>query len=211
MEKARRAVSALLLLLLSSAAAAADLNIAPTAEEVDPVKVGETAPGFTVQRVDGSDYNFEPAGLERPTMIITFRGGWCPFCNQHLKELRTVVPELKKQGFDVLFLSADRPEILYSSLQEDLQDVDYLILSDSNMVGSSALGVAFRVPDDYLARLAEFGKDLEVAMGNSIHALPVPAVFIVDTKGVVQFAHTNADYTVRLSADEVRKAASAVM
>ena len=140
-------------ILCWAAVTAGELNIAPTAEEIDPVKVGEPAPAFTVRRVDGSAYEFQPQGLERPTMLITFRGGWCPYCNQHLKALRTVVPELKAAGYDVLFLSADRPEILYSSLQEGVAELDYLILSDAEMAASSALGVAFQVPDAYLARL----------------------------------------------------------
>jgi hypothetical protein len=33
--------------------------------------------------------------------------------------------------------------------------------------------------------------------------LPVPAVFAIDRKGVIKFAYTNADYKVRLPADEL--------
>jgi len=37
--------------------------------------------------------------------------------------------------------------------------------------------------------------------------LPVPAVFAIDRQGEIQFAHTNADYKVRLPADELLAAA----
>jgi peroxiredoxin len=33
--------------------------------------------------------------------------------------------------------------------------------------------------------------------------LPVPAVFAINRDGVIQFAYTNADYKVRLPADEL--------
>jgi peroxiredoxin len=37
--------------------------------------------------------------------------------------------------------------------------------------------------------------------------LPVPAVFAIDRDGVINFAYTNADYKVRLPADELLAAA----
>jgi hypothetical protein len=88
-----------------------------SAEETTPVKAGDRAPGFTVRTVDDEPYVFDPDNLARPTILISFRGGWCPYCNMHLSELRTVIPEIRESGFDVLFLSNDRPEILYSSLR----------------------------------------------------------------------------------------------
>ena len=187
-----------------AASGSAALNIAPSAEETKPLQAGERAPAFTVYRVDGAPYHFDPDNLERPAVIITFRGGWCPFCNVQLQDLRHVIPDLKAAGYDVLFLSADRPEILYSSLKEENQALDYLILSDSKMEASSALGLAFRVPDEQLARMKEF---LEKASGETHHALPVPAVLVIDQSGNITYTYANPDYRVRLSAAEVRAAA----
>ncbi len=190
-----------------TSANAAPLNIAPSAEEAQPLQAGERAPAFTVRRVDGTAYHFDPDNLERPALLITFRGGWCPFCNVHLKDLRHVIPDIKAAGFDVLFLSGDRPEILYSSLKEDNQELDYLILSDSRMEAASALGLAFRVPEEQLARMRQFGLDLEQASGETHNALPVPAVYVIDQSGQITYVHANPDYRVRLSAAEVRAAA----
>ncbi len=183
------------------------LNIAPSAEQTQPRQVGERAPAFTVYHVDGSAYAFDPDNLERPTVLITFRGGWCPYCNGQLQDLRHVIPELKRAGFDVLFLSADRPEILYSSLKEENQALDYLILSDSKMEAASALGLAFRLSDETLARYREYGLDLAKASGESHNALPVPAVYVIDRSGMITYVYANPDYSVRLSAKEVRAAA----
>jgi peroxiredoxin len=186
---------------------ASALNIAASAEEAQPLQPGQPAPAFTVYKVDGSPFVFDPDKLERPAMIITFRGGWCPYCNLQLQDLRHVIPELKSAGFDVLFLSADRPEILYSSLKEENQNLDYQILSDSKLEASSALGIAFRVPDAQLKRMREFGLDLAEASGETHNGLPVPAVFIVDRSGTITYTYANPDYSVRLSAAEVRDAA----
>jgi peroxiredoxin len=41
--------------------------------------------------------------------------------------------------------------------------------------------------------------------------LPVPSVFAVDTDGIIRFAYSNADYTVRLPADELLAAATGIV
>jgi peroxiredoxin len=59
------------------------------------------------------------------------------------------------------------------------------------------------------AKCKSYGLDLEETQGAKHHELPVSAVFIVDGKGKIRFAHTNADYTQRLPAADVVKAAQA--
>ena len=194
---------------------AADMDgIAASPAEINPVKAGEMAPAFTVRTVDDEAFDFDPAGLERPAVLITFRGGWCPYCNLHLSELRHVVPELKSKGVDVLFLSGDRPELLYSSLkretQDDIDGLGYTILSDADMEAARALGIAFRVSSSTLDYMEERGRDIEASSMDKFEALPVPAVYVIDSDGKVTFSFVEPDYKVRLPADDVLAAATAV-
>jgi peroxiredoxin len=195
--------------------AAADLLIADSAAQTKPLQAGQHAPAFTAYEVDGTRFDFDPSALAKPTMIITFRGGWCPYCNAQLSGLRTVLPELTARGMDVLFLSGDRPQLLYSSLkaetQESIAGLDYHILSDANMEAASALGIAFRVPADTAQTFKDRGRDI----GNSsiaLHqALPVPAVFVINTDGQITFSYANPDYKIRLPAEEVKAAAEPLL
>ena len=195
--------------------AAAELVIADSAEQTHPLQEGQQAPSFTVYRVDGTRFDFDPSKLAKPTMLITFRGGWCPYCNAQLAGLRTVLPEITSRGMDVLFLSGDRPDMLYSSLkaetQESIAGLDYQILSDANMEAASALGIAFRVPAETAGNFKERGRDI----GNSsiaLHqALPVPSVFVIDTSGEIAFSYANPDYKIRLPAEEVKAAAEPLL
>ena len=197
----------------SNRVVAADYAALPaSAEETTPLITGDRAPAFTVRTVDDEPFVFDPENLERPTILISFRGGWCPYCNMHLSELRTVVPELKKNGFDVLFLSNDRPELLYSSLkretQESIDGLDYVILSDADLSAAMALGTAYRIDKgltDYLEQ-----KDRDYA-GSSIgkhNALAVPAVYVVDRSGEIVFDFVNPDHKIRLPAEELLAAAN---
>jgi len=189
----------------------ADTPIAETAEETRPLTSGDNAPRFIVRSVSGENVDFDPRKLERPAIIITFRGGWCPFCNMHLSELRHVIPEISELGIDVLFLSGDRPELLFDSLkaetQEEIADLDYVIYSDADARAAIALGVAFRPSEQTLNRRAEKGDDIKGSSMRKHEVLAVPAVFAIDTDGVISFAYANPNFRVRLPAEELLEVA----
>jgi len=193
-----------LLALLSSAAFAASPD---DPAKIKPLAVGSMAPAFTVREADGAPYRFTPDKLVKPTLLVFYRGGWCPYCNAHLKDLRSVVPKLSAEGFDVLFFSTDRPEILHSSLREPM---DYHLLSDNEVNAARAFGIAYRLDDATYAKYLTYGLDLEQTQGAKHHELPAPAVIVIDRKGKIRYLHASEDYKVRLSAAEVLQAAQTV-
>jgi peroxiredoxin len=201
-----RSVIAMLAAMGLTCAANAEVPTDPA--KVVPVAVGALAPVFTAQEVDGRTFRFDPTQRRQPAMVIFFRGGWCPYCNAHLQDLQSVEPKLRAMGYEVLFLSTDRPEILYSSLKVK---VDYHLLSDTGMNAARAFGVAFRLADETVQAMKSRGTDLEQTQGTSNHELPVPSVFIVDRSGVVRYRHFNPDYKVRLNGAEVLAAATAAL
>jgi len=190
---------------------AADLADLPSsAEETSPLKTGDRARKFTVHTVDGEAYDFDPDGLERSTVLISFRGGWCPYCNMHLSELREVIPEIRNSGFDVLFLSNDRPDQLYSGLQretqEDIANLDYTILSDAGLDAARAMGTAFKTTQGLHDYLVGKERDYEDSSIDKFNALGVPFVYVVDQSGKIVFDFVEANYKVRISADDLRAA-----
>ena len=187
----------------------------PSADLTTPLKSGDRAPGFTVRTVDDEPYVFDPDNLENPTILISFRGGWCPYCNMHLAELRTVIPEISASGYDILFLSNDRPELLYSSLkletQEAIDGLEYVILSDAKINAAMALGTAFRVDKGLTDYLDKKGRDYQGSSIGRHNALAVPAVYVIDRTGKIVFDFVESDYKVRLSADDLLSAAEAAL
>ena len=202
---ARLAVASLTSVLWLGAAHAA---VPSDPAQVTPLKVGVAAPAFTVRNPDGSDHVFDPKHLKKPVVLIFYRGGWCPFCNAHLGALKKIEPDLLRLGYDLAFLSTDKPEILYSSLKEP--DIHYTLLSDARMTASRAFGLAYRLDDATYQKYKTFGLDLEATQGETHHELPIPAVYIIDRKGVIRFAHSDPDYKVRLAPEPLLAAAKAV-
>jgi len=190
--------------LMLPALSVAEIFDAP--EQVRPVLPGMQAPEFRALDVDGEAIEFDPDELERPVVLTFYRGGWCPYCNMHLAELRKTDDELKEMGFHVWFMSPDRPELL--SEGKDSQ-FGYRLLSDPGMNAAQAFGIAFRLDDETFERYAGFGNNLNERSGDDHQALPAPATFIIGTDGKVQFAYVNPDYSVRLAPEVLLAAARA--
>jgi peroxiredoxin len=167
--------------------------------QVQPLSVGTRAPTFAARTTHGVLRTFSPEGYRKPTIVIFYRGGWCPYCNMQLSDLRLVEPKLRKRGFEIIFLSTDRPEILYSSLKAT--HIDYTLLSDSQLEAAKAFHIAYHVDEATLAMQKKYGVDLDSTTGTPLHELPVPSVFIIDTSGTIRFVYSNPDYRVRLRAD----------
>ena len=203
------------LLLISTLCVTAPQAVAgeypASAEQITPLRTGDQAPAFTVQTVANESFDFDPASLQRPVVLISFRGGWCPYCNMHLSELRTVIPDIQAMGFDVLFISNDRPELLYSSLKdqtrEDIEGLAYTILSDAELSAAIAFGTAFQRPDWLVNYLEKKDKDYSGSSIANHGALAVPAVYVIDANGLIVFDYVNANYKIRLPADDVLAAA----
>jgi peroxiredoxin len=174
-------------------------EIHTSADEVEPLLPGMKAPLFHVRDVHGNPVTFDPAKLEKPVVLTFFRGGWCPYCNLHLAELRHAEQELKAMGFDIWFISIDRPELLYESLQDP--QVGYTVYSDSSLEATRAFGIAFRVDDETVEAYLGYDISLEAASGENHHVLPAPSTYLVGTDGVIRFQYTNPDYKVRLHPD----------
>jgi peroxiredoxin len=192
----------------------ADVPIAETATTTKPLQVGQSAPRFTLQTVDNETFVFDPLSLERPVIAITFRGGWCPYCNMHLSDLKDVVAEIDALGVDILFLSGDRPDLLYKSLsreaQSDIAALDYQILSDADAQAAIAFGIAFKASQRTIDGRNKKGQDIVDSSMLRHGVLPVPSVFAIDRDGTIAFAYSNPDYKVRLPAQELLQVATEI-
>ncbi len=136
MKNSRRWIA--LLCMLAALPAFADIADSP--QQVQPLSVGDRAPSFEARTIRGTVRRFSPATYRKPTIVLFYRGGWCPYCNSQLSDLHLVEPKLRKHGFEIVFLSTDRPELLYSSLKS--AHPHYTLLSDSHLEAAKAFHVA---------------------------------------------------------------------
>jgi peroxiredoxin len=180
----------------ASSGLADEQPIAADAKETMPLKVGSVVPDVSVQTPSGEKMTIASLHADRPVVLVFFRGGWCPICSRHTAELIKAYANIKELGADMVGISPDSVE--GSKANIDKNKIAFPILSDSEVSAARAFGLAFKVDDDTLSKYKGFGIDLEKASGQQHHALPIPAVYIVDKSGRIVFAHSNPDYRQRL-------------
>ena len=80
-------------------------------------------------------------------------------------------------------------------------ELGFEVLSDSNQEVIKAYQLQFDPGEDYHQR-----RDLTALNGDGSKTLPVPATFLINQDFTVIAAHVEANYTERMSPDEILKA-----
>ena len=165
--------------------------------QAEPLAVGQSIPDTTLQTGAGNPVKLRALVSEKPTVLIFYRGGWCPYCTKHLMALAVIEKDILAAGYQILAISPDQPSKLAETPgRETLQ---YTLLSDSSMETAKAFGLSFEVPEELVSKYKnEYQIDIEAAAGAKHHLLPHPAVFVVSADGTIRFGHVNEDYKVRL-------------
>lgn len=179
-------------------------SIPAEATGISPLLYGEKMPAATLKDKEGRSVNLGKLVAERPTVLVFFRGGWCPYCSKQLSGLQELTGELQQMGYQLIAISTDKPEGLKEvALQKKLE---YTLLSDADLALSKKVGIAFKAPEPYWKFLPATtgGKDTDLL-------LPVPAVFILDRKGGIQFEYINPDFMQRLQPALLQAAAKALI
>lgn len=183
-------------------------TIPDNAIDVTPLLIGESIPDMSLQNHLGETVSLRDVSSEN-SLFVFYRGGWCPFCSTELAELASIEDSLYSMGFNIVAISPDRPEFLQMSIND--VEMDYTLLSDSMMEASKAFGIAFRLDDETFQRYKQNGLDLEERSGQDHHLLPVPAVFLTNGEGVIEFQYVNPDYRQRIDKEVLMAAANAMV
>jgi len=140
------------------------------------LKVGDKAPNFTLKNALGKKVKLS-ALLKKGNVVLTwYRGGWCPYCNRALQSWQEALPELKAQGAIFIALTPELPD--YSLSTKEKHHLQFEVLTDLNNEVARSYGLVFTLD---------------------------PATYIIDQKGVIQYAFVNPDYTQRANPEEVIK------
>lgn len=171
--------------------------------DISPLLIGEKIPAVNIPAANGKPYDLNTHIAEKSTILIFYRGGWCPFCNKELAGIQNIQADLLKLGYQIIAISTDSPENLSKSI--DKHQLSYTLLSDADLAVSKQFGIAFKAPPAY-------GKTLEEGSAgkNVDKLLPVPSVFILDKTGLIQFEYINPDFRQRISSSLLQGVAVAL-
>ena len=213
--------SRLLLLVLVCACARAPIAqqsappMKPTAAP-EQARLGTLAPGtgLTVgsqvpstlmgTSLSGERVKLSALHTSGPILLVFYRGGWCPFCNFQIRALSEAAPRFAERGITPVVVSVDRASEATRTSRR--YEIPFPVLSDETLELVQAFHVVKQVDETELTRLRGFGMDLEASAGKNHHVIAVPSMFLIDSQGVVRWAHSDLDYKVRPSIDQLLKA-----
>ncbi|WP_428224940.1 peroxiredoxin-like family protein [Flavobacterium sp.] len=169
----------------------AQKQIATKAENISPLLIGAEIPNAKIQKTDSTFVNVHDLTSKKKTVLVVYRGGWCPYCNQHLRNVATVEDEILKLGYQILAVSPDAPKKLTHTL--DKIELKYTLLSDSEGNLLKNLGITFEAPLVY--------KPLISSSSNKKNKefLPVASLFVIDEANKIVFEYIAPDYKHRIS------------
>lgn len=178
--------------------------------KMEPLAVGAKLPkGSVAWTKKGVAVDLNKVAMEKPTVLIYYRGGWCPFCSVHLHELQKSVPALEAMGYQLIAVSTDTVEAL---AEYDTSGLNYRILADPDLKLATSLGIKYKVVKEYIQHVKEIPQgrafDMEERNGGF---LVTPSAYVLDTSTAIHFAYSNDNYTVRASQDALLKAAKAAL
>jgi len=176
-------------------------TIAETAEQVSPLMNGQHIPAAVqVTTSEGKKLTLGQVINNKKTVLFFYRGGWCPFCNTQMGQLKKIENQITELGFQLIGISTDSVKDLQKSIGE--HQLDYQLLADFNSVTSQAFGLTYyssqKITDRYLAKMDLTNPLQKNKAGDERLVLPVPAIYVIDSQGLVQFNYVNPNYKVRL-------------
>ena len=180
----------LLLFLLLGINSGLLAQIPENPEDISPLLIGESIPQGALVAPDGSDHSISEIIKNQPTVLLFYRGGWCPYCNAHLSEIQAAESKILKLGFQIVAVSPDSPDNLRIATEEN--DLKYHLFSDTGAKFIQQVGIAFQAPENYSNLLSDKSD------GENPGILPVPSVFILNTEGQILFEYINPNYKIRL-------------
>ena len=164
-------------------------QIADKAENVSPLLIGEKIPNVILHDANGKEVKTKDI-FDKKTVLVVYRGGWCPYCNSQLADMQEIEKDIIALGYQVIAISPDAPSFLKQTL--DKKELQYKLYSDSEGVFSQALGIAFAREKPKLDKYSE---------GKNTGFLPVPTVYVLSEKQEIEFMYINPNYGTRLKGD----------
>jgi len=186
---------------LSALVVPAFLASADEDERTFGIEIGEPAPEAIVEDVEGEAVELVGIYEQGPTVLVFYRGGWCPYCNKQLAVWQEYVGDVESAGAQLVMITPEKPEYIEKTTEEG--EYGFTIYCDPEFAAADAFNLRFSLSDEIKAKYKDYGIDLGTHNVNGQWELPVPATFVISADGEIVWSHVDEDYTVRADPKDV--------
>jgi len=170
----------------------------------DHLNIGEKAPSIIgVDQFDRA-INSTEVLKEQKVLLVFYRGNWCPYCRKHLASLQENLETLTQKGLFVIVVTPEKVERTKETSNDlnatfsIIHDIDNKIMNDYK--------VAFDVNEGNVTSYFGFTqKKIAAYNSENNNTLPVPATYLIDLDGKIEYVHYNPDYHERSDFQDIIK------
>lgn len=159
------------------------------------LNVGAKMPSFKLNNAKGETVNSDDLLKQGNTVLIFYRGAWCPYCNTYLRSLQKSLPEIKANGGNLVAISVENPD--NSMKVSDKNKLEFTVLSDPNLDVARQFGIVFELDAKTDEKYKGYGIDLVKQNGTTKPELPLSATYVISKSGEIVYAFIEPDYTKR--------------
>ena len=117
-----------------------------------------------------------------------------------LEALQRAHESIREAGARLVAISPERPELSQEVIES--RKLDFDILHDPGNQFAEKLGLRHVLPEDLRSVYSQFGIVLPETGSDDSWSLPLPARYVFDSDGTIQYAAVHADYRKRPEPDE---------
>jgi len=165
------------------------------------VQVGNKAPLFKAADQNGVTIDLADKIKAGPVVLFFYRGQWCPHCNRYLSDVQDSLQYISDKGAFVVAITPEKVEGIEKTVKKT--GAKFSLVYDEGHQIMDAYDVTFELSGSKHLMYKTAGIDINKASGNEDRALPIPATFIIDQKGMVQVRHFDTDYKKRMTVEHI--------
>jgi len=165
------------------------------------IGVGDQAPMFVLRDGTGAELDVQVLLDTGPVVLCFYRGGWCPYCNLELRAYQQQLGRIRQLGATLVAISPELPDRTLTTAEAN--QLGYPVLSDVDNAVARRYRLTHTIDPEVVRYQLGNGNDVAAFNGSGRAEVPLPATYLIDTDGVVQFAFVRADYTQRAEPEEV--------
>lgn len=168
----------------------------------DRLTIGEQFPYFELQDLQHQTFNSFHLLKDKPLIITIVRGGWCPYCMLEMQVWQQCF-EQNNQELNLVAITPELPE--YANTMKQDNNLSFPLLFDSGLKFISQLGLVWQIDNSLKQQLLRWNIDLTERNCDDKFNVPVPATFVIDREGQIQFRFVEEDYSLRAEPEDVLK------
>jgi len=160
------------------------------------LKVGDQAPSFTAVDQFGEKVSLEES-LKKGKVILTFyRGAWCRYCIKQFLEYQDSLYLIQAKGATLIAITPEHEDGVAKTTS--ISKATFSILHDDQL----QIMLSYKVISEEKVQEYKSGYE-KTGVDNQEKFLPVPATYIINQNGKIDFVYFDPNYRIRVTINEL--------